>query len=644
VTWVERSRSRPGLVLLLAFLAGSAAFWRMGDALSPFDPGQDGISHHYEFLTEGFLSGHTYLSLKPAADLLALGDPYRPGQHVSQTLLDGSLYQGRFYIYYGPGPAVLLMLPWRILTGRELPQRLAVAAFGALGLAALALLLGSVRRRHFPLASGAALAGAFACAAFASWLPVVIRRPFFWELPIVAAVACLWWSLYLLWKFHDSGGRARWAVAAGVALAFMMASRVTCIFSAAAVLALLLVPPAPSALPAWRWRPFAAASSVVFAAGLALLAYNHARFGRWLEFGQSYQRWGDDYRNMDFLRARYGPFNLRMYLFSIARPSPYFPFVQPALPLDGPPGYMGIDEMYGVVFAAPVQLAGIFAAAWALRRRRGPGLRPLLATLAGAAAAGVLGACVLLAWGGACSRYVAEFWAGWTVLTAVGVLAAFGTPGRGRPALRVLIAAAGAWTVAFVLLASADYDGIARLTRPGAYAACARVLDYPSLWWARASGHRYGPLDLAIRLPGPAGAGRVALLESGRRDHLNQLVLVRSGRGDARLELVEDASRVVLASGSFPAAGVIHARVGAPWLYPPAAHPFWDGVADPAARRALQAGYSLGVGGEGPVSAEGASEEAREMTPRAEREGDPGSSVGWVESMAPADPGAAARN
>ncbi len=614
----------------------------MGDALSPFDPGQDGISHHYEFLTEGFLSGHTYLSLKPAPDLLALKDPYRPGQQVSQTLLDASLYQGRFYLYYGPGPAVLLMLPWRILTGRELPQRLAVAAFGAVGLAALALLLASVRRRHFPRASGAALAGAFACAALASWLPVVIRRPLFWELPIVAAVACLWWSLFFLWKFHDSGGRARWAVAAGASLAFMMASRVTCIFSAAAILALLLVPPAGAAFPAWRWRPFAAASAVVTAAGLALLAYNHARFGRWLEFGQSYQLWGDDYRNMSFLSARYVPFNLRMYLFSVARPSPYFPFVQPALPLDGPPGYMGIDEMYGVVFAAPVQFAGLFALAWAARGRREPGLRALLATLAGASAAAVLAAGVLLAWGGACSRYVAEFWAGWTAVSAVGILAAFGTDGPGRRALRLSIAAAGAWTAAFVLLASADYDGIARQTRPGAYAAWARILDYPSLWWARAAGHRFGPVDLAIEMPAGAGAGRVALLESGRRDHLNQLVLVRSGKGDARLELVEDAGRLVLASAAFPEAGVVHARVGAPWLYPPPAHPYWDGVSDPAARRALQSGFSLSVGGAVPVSADGPSEEARELTPRAERQGDPGSRIGWVESMAPAAPPAVA--
>ena len=270
-------------------------------------------------------------------------------------------------------------------------------------------------------------------------------------------------------------------------------------------------------------------------------------------------------------------------------------------------------------------------------------MRPLQVTLAGGFASAVLAAGVLLLWGGACSRYVAEFWAGWTVVASVGILAVFGTRGRGRGALRPVIAAAGIWTAAFVLLASADYNEVARKTRPGAYAACARLLDYPSLWWARATGHRFGPLDLTIRMPA-AGKGSVALLESGRRDHLSQLLLVRSGPADARLELVEDATRVVLSSEPFAAAGgVVHARVGAPWLYPPPEHPFWDSVADPAERRSLESAFTLGVEGAQPLSARAVSEDAREMAPRAEGENDPGSSAGWVESMAPAGPGAGPR-
>jgi hypothetical protein len=612
----------------------------MAQAVAPWDADGSGVSHYYEYLTEGFLAGHTSLSVRPADDLLALADPYKPGQRVSRRLVDASLYHGKYYIYYGPAPAVVLMVPWRLLTGRELPQRVAVALFGALGLAALALLLSSVRRRHFPAASDAVLALAFACAFFASWLPVVIRRPFFWELPIVASVACLWWALFLLWKFHDSGGGTGGGVAAGAALALMIGSRVTCLLAAAAILVLLIPAGAAPAGAGRRVRAFLLATLVVLCAGLGLLAYNYERFGRWLEFGQSYQLWGDEYRNMTYVSPRYVPFNAYLYLFAIASPSPYFPFVRPALPLDGPSGYLGIDEVYGALVGAPVQLAGLFAVAWLVARRRDPVAKPLLVTVFAAAAASLLSAAILLMWGGACSRYESEFWAGWTVVTAMGVLAAFGEPGR-RTALRAAIIASGAWTAAFVLLASADYAGIARATRPGEYAVIARMLDYPSLWWARARGIAYGPVDLVIRIPETPATGAVALLESGRRDRLSQLMLVRESPGEARLELVEDGTRVVVATAPFPTpGGTVHARVGAPWLYPPAAHPYWDAIEDSSARRAMQSGFMLQAGSGAPVSAEARSEDAEEFSPRAESRGDPGAEVGWVETLARAGAGA----
>jgi hypothetical protein len=163
----------------------------------------------------------------------------------------------------------------------------------------------------------------------------------------------------------------------------------------------------------------------------------------------------------------------------------------------------------------------------------------------------------------------------------------------------------------------------------------ARVLDYPSLWWARARGIMYGPVELMIRLPDTPATGAVALLESGRRDRLSQLMLVRESPGEARLELVEDGTRVVLATAPFPTpGGTLHARVGAPWLYPPAAHPYWDAFPDPSMRRAMQSGFTLQAGSGAPVAAEARSEDAEEFCPRAEARADPGSEVGWVESLA----------
>src|SRR5580698_3740741 len=120
-----------------ASLAACAAllFW-IANGSAPLVGERGEAWHHYEYLVDGFLAGHTSLSVKPDPALLALADPYSPSQNGPWRLWDASLYQGRFYLYFGPTP-VLLLLPWRFLTGHHLPERLAVAAFAVLGVAAL---------------------------------------------------------------------------------------------------------------------------------------------------------------------------------------------------------------------------------------------------------------------------------------------------------------------------------------------------------------------------------------------------------------------------------------------------------------------------------------------------------------------------
>jgi hypothetical protein len=198
--------------------------------VAPWSADRTNVWHHYEYLAEGFLAGHTYLSVDPAPELGRLRDPYDPAQNEPYRLWDASLYKGRYYLYYGPAPAAALMLPWRVLTGRMLPQWLAVAVFAAAGMAGLALLLGGIRAKCFPALPGAALGAVILVAFHAAWLPVLLRRPGVWELPIVSAAACLWWALYFLWRFRESGGRAAWAVAAGAALMLMVGCRVTNVF------------------------------------------------------------------------------------------------------------------------------------------------------------------------------------------------------------------------------------------------------------------------------------------------------------------------------------------------------------------------------------------------------------------------------
>jgi hypothetical protein len=587
------TRARGALWLSLGACV-AAAFWT-SEGVAPWDRDLHNAWHQYEYLAEGFLHGHACLSVEPPPELLRLSDPYDPGANAPYRLWDASLYRGKYYLYHGPTPALALMLPWRAATGRVLPQRLAVAAFASLGLAGLALLILGVRDRHFPGLSPAALGAILIVAFHASWLPVVLRRSALWELPVVSGVACLWWALYFLWRFHDSGGRARWAVAAGIALALLMGSRVTYVLGAGAVALLLFAPAGGPGPVAGRRRGAAlAAAGIAALGGIGLLAYNRARFGSWSEFGMSYMLFGEDYRGIRFFNPAFIPFNAWIYLFSVPQLGPYFPFAHPFWTDSRPAGFVGYEEIYGVIFMMPVHLAGLFALGWAWAGRAARGAAAAALTIAAAAAATVLTGLLLFCWAWACSRYTAELLAGWTVVTSVGLMAVFGAEGALRPGrvVRALAVCASCWTVAGAWLASAEFRGFMQETNPRTYHALAHALDYPSLWWARAKGVRFGAVDLVLRIPGGQAGARTVLVASGRPQRVNQLVLEGADGGRVRLALVQNEHRVLETPELAVKGGRMHIRLDAPWLYPPTAHPYWDAL-DPAAARERQTLFSI---------------------------------------------------
>jgi hypothetical protein len=625
------------LLLLSVGACAAAAFW-ISNGVAPWDGDRSNVWHHYEYLAEGFLHGHTYLSLEPAPELLRLRNPYDPAANAPWRLWDASLYNGKFYLYFGPTPA-LLMLPWRILTGHELPQRLVAALFAAIGIAGLARLLFEVRLRLFPRLPDLALALIVVTAFHASWIPVTLRRSGVWDLPIVAAVACAWWALYFLWKFHDSGGRTRWAVAAGAALALLMGSRATFVPGSAAVALLLLAPTGAGETARSRnWRGILAGAAIAAAGGIGLLAYNRARFGNWTEFGLSYVMFGEDYSGIPFSSPRFIPFNTWTYVFSVPRLGPYFPFVHPFWTDDRPAGFVGFEEVYGILYMMPVHLMGLLAIAWAAAGRAVPGMRAVRITLAGGVILSAFSAAILFCWAWACSRYTNELLAGWTVATSIGLMAVFGSdPPRTGRLIRILATVAACWSIASVWLASAEFRGFMAQTNPRTYAALAHALDYPSLWSARSRGEKFGPVDLAIGIPPSPDAEETVLLASGRPQSVNQLLLRRTDSGHVRLVLMENERRILATPDLAARDGELRIRLCAPWLYPPAAHPWWDAV-DPALARDRQTLFSISWGS-GTVyvhsthSADPVDFEPAVQVRSAERPGAP-----YVESMAAAAP------
>lgn len=637
---MTRRFNRHRTACFLGWLLCSALYFGTANGVSVRYHDRLNSWHHYEYLVDGFLAGQTHLSRAPDPAMLALADPYDPATNGRYRLGDATLHRGRYYLYFGPTPALLLMLPWKLVTGNHLPQWAATAGFALIGLGAAALLLAGVQRRYFPLVAPVRLFLAVVLVAHVSWFPVVLRRPAFWELPIVCAVALFWWSLFFIWKHQSVRRHAVWALAAGGTLALMPGARPTYAITAGFLLAVFAL--APRGPQSWReraWRLWPLVGPLA-AAAVALVAYNYLRFGRVLEFGQSYQLWGEDFRGKALFSATNILVNLRVYFFSLPEISPYFPFLRMA-PMPAAGGYLGTEEMPGIFFAMPVVILGLFAVRHAWLMRRASASRPLVIVMLGAGVGGSITGIFLFCFGGGCSRYIAELLAGWSLITGIGWLAWSqrpAAPGRSRLA-RIAVTGAMCWSLACVWLASFGFHNYARLTQPGLYRALASVLNYPGHWLALAAHREFGPVSLEIGLAPSGPLGDTIVLHTGFTGARNALVVERLAPERVRLRLmINDYTTLATPVMQVAKGARIAVELHAPWLYPPRAHPYWRRFADPVQKQRLQTISVLSTAVVTQVLPYTLVFDATRFEPYARRAGDPSPGSAWIETLRRLDP------
>ncbi len=278
---VSPQRLTTGLIALLLFLLALACYW--GTA-TYFDQTATPNTAYFNLLADAFLDGRLYLLDPP-------------------DTLDLTSHLGRWYVPFPP-LAALLMLPVVALRGvAGLNTVFFCSALGAANVALLFLLLTTLAgREHAPSPLGDRL-----------WLTLLFGLgTVHWYMATIGAV---WFvaqictvTFVALAVWGAAAGRAGWLV--GTALALAMLSRPTVIFTWPLLVALVFTHPAMQAHPVtWRrvlrWT-FATAVPIGLAVG-ALLLYNQARFGNWIDFGYLQQNVADALApNL----RRYGQFNL----------------------------------------------------------------------------------------------------------------------------------------------------------------------------------------------------------------------------------------------------------------------------------------------------------------------------------------------
>lgn len=589
---VPEGRSRiPARLLLLGAVLAIAWFYRWTvDPVAPYEFTGDARASYNNLLVRGLLKGQLSLDLPPDPFMESLANPYDPVARGNHGMHDASYFQGKYYIYFGITPVVLLYLPFHLLTGSYLGDHAAVLCFALAGFLLSCGLLRSVIRDCFPRTTALMTLACVVALGLANMVPPLLRRPSMWEVPIACAYALFMLTLFCVWKaLARKEADWRWMLGASLAMGLCIGART--VYLPGAVV--LLVPLGQAAVQAgraflWdrRWRRLAAAALLpIMAVGAALAAYNHSRFGNPFEFGQSYQLSGAEEGKLEHLSLRYVPFNLRVYLFSTPGLSPYFPFLTVISPPAKPPGQFGMENPYGTLPGMPwVLFAG--AAAWLAWKKRGRLGWWCLGALAGT----ILTFGMLTLFGGSTGRYQVDFTPGLVFVAAVGAAwsaAEWERSRWGRPLVGLAVVLA-VWSAGFNILVSFQHNRLLEQNYPAVYARTAQAFNHLPHWLARLSGHQDGPVELRVIFPEDR-RGRVEPLVVTGREFLSDYLFVHYLEPGLLRFGYEHTSRGSWTGPSVRVTpGAEHSvvvQMGS--LYPPEAHPAHTGLSpeELAARR-----------------------------------------------------------
>ncbi len=539
-----------------------------------------GDMDYYQLLVRGWQKGQLHLDKDPSPALLALKDPYDPEQNQAHKLGDATLYRGRYYLYFGAAPALTVMLPYAVLTGRQMTMGTATFIFASVAFLTAAGLWLALRRRYFP-GSGAWIAPCGVLAiGFGTHLLALVQRPMIWELPISVGIAFTLLALAGVYRAIH-GARPLWAMAAaGLCAGLAVGSRPTCLFACGLLLAPVWL--------AWRerrpervwWRLGLAALGPLAACGLAIMAHNYARFDNPLEWGQNYQLSGAYEGKLVHFSPRFFLHNCAVYFFQPLRWTGEFPFaLAEGIEISHIEDYFGTEEVCGLAVTFPFYWF-VLALPLAWARRNGDEARRLTAVL-GAIAVGVVPVMMLvLSYFSTTMRYQTDFSVALGVLALAGLLGLERWAGERRAGVAVLALGVAGVTVLVGTLVSFDYHGRSlRITAPGkwrelvrtTHAALAEVghrlgqIEGPRVLKVRFKPQPMGTVETFWRATDPAAAERIVLEHIGER--LIRFGHVRGADAPAwgrPLRWENNHTHTV--------------AVQVPSLYPPGGHGAWDGV------------------------------------------------------------------
>jgi len=558
-------RERTLFSVAVAIVLGGYAYLNVRGTVPALDP----VPHsYYQLLTEALLDGRMYLSLEDDPKMKTLSDPWAGAQGVPRAH-DATYYAGKYYLYFGVGPVLLLFGPWNLLTGTYLRDGTGTGIFCATGFLLAALFYLRCRRRYFSGISPWWTFIAVLILGLGSCIPFVVDSPRIYDVPITCAFACSMLCANAVLSAAAAtrpGGRILSILIASTALGLAVASRpnyVFCVIPLWIATGLIFRRARRQSEPLsglGLWTA-AVAPIVLVCAGIAL--YNYARFNNPLEFGTTYQLSAMDMRRRKLFAFSNVGLSLREYLFHGVHRIIYYPFLD-----------QGTDVL-GVVPWSPFSLLALgFPFTLFIHRLRDHVWVPVLGFLS-AGALFNFGALLPLPF--ANQRYEIDFLPAVTLVAMLVASVGLSALCNSRRWTR-LAATAGILAVLVPSLFDSIACGLPAAESSPRVRTVARLLNVPAERLERITGIRHGPVGFDVEFTGGIKGRREPLVATGEG---GDCVFVEYlGAGQARFGYFHMGAEGRLSEPVSVGSTRHRLFVEMGGLYPPAEHEAFSGWPD----------------------------------------------------------------
>lgn len=321
-------------------------------------------SHHtsqYQELAESFLNGQLHLSEEPPSFLAEMDNPYDRNErnewvskYRESVHWDAAYFEGKYFVYFGVLPVLMLYLPYRAITGLALPNVCAIQFFLCFFAIGSFLMIGELIKKYFANRKIPYLAYLILSVIFVncSGAVFIAKRPDFYSVPIISGLTFTVFGLYF-WMRAERNGRVSptFAALGSLCMALVAGCRPQLLLVSAMIFVIYwkAVFKDRSLFSKKGWGATVSLILPYILVAVAIMWYNAARFGSPFDFGANYNLTTNDMTGRGYRVERVG-LSLFTYFFQFPNITAVFPFLQSSTISTEYLGTTITEPMFGGIF------------------------------------------------------------------------------------------------------------------------------------------------------------------------------------------------------------------------------------------------------------------------------------------------------